>query len=143
MDGPVLLVNFESAVLAILTPEEHGFIGNGYCTRYCYCYSYCCARFPFMHGTWFRCYFSIATNQDVDGPVLLDPFLSFMAQYYWLFPDKDCLRWLQPHIFSCLSSHKLTPYSVSVSPCRLFACIFFPTGWASGVARRSRSVEVW
>ena len=79
-----------------------------------------------MHGTVFGCYFSIGTNQDVDGPVLLDPFLSLMAQYYWLFPDKDCLHWLQPEIVSCHSSHQLTLYPVSVSPCGLLACISFP-----------------
>ena len=96
-----------------------------------------------MHGTRFGCYFSIGTNQDADGPVLLDPFLSLMAQYYWLFPDKDCLRWLQPEIFSCRSSHKLTPYSVSASPCRLLACICFSMlGRHRGLARRPRSVEV-
>ena len=54
-----------------------------------------------------------------------------MAQYYWLFPDKDCLLWLQPEMFSCRSSHKLTLYSVSASPCRL-------RGWASGVGSESQ-----
>ena len=97
--------------------------------------------FPFMHGTWFGCYFCIGTNQDVDGPVLLDPFLSLMAQYYWLFPDKDCLRWLQPEIFSCQSSHKLTPYSVSASPCRLLACISFPC-WV-GIGGWLRDPALW
>ena len=60
-----------------------------------------------MRGTLFGCYFSIGTNQDVDSPVLLDHFLSLMAQYYWLFPEKDCLHWLQPEILSCHSSHKI------------------------------------
>ena len=130
-----------------LFPEKHGFIGNAYCTRYCYCYSYCCVRLPFMHGIWFGCNFSIGMNQDNDGPVLLDPFLSLMAQYCWLFPDKDCLRWLQPENFSCRSSHKLTPYSFSVSPCRLLTiiqlCISFSLlGGHQGLAQGPRSVKV-
>ena len=107
MDGPVLLVNFESDVSASSFLRNTTFIGKGLCTRYCYCYSYCYARFPFMHGKRFGCYFSIGMNQDVDGPVLLDPFLSLMAQYYRLFPEKDSLHWLQPGILSCRPSHKI------------------------------------
>ena len=29
------------------------------------------------------------TNQDVDGPVLLDRSSNYMAQCYWLFPEQD------------------------------------------------------
>ena len=49
-----------------------------------------------------------------------------MAQYYWLFPEKDCLRWLQPEFLVAVPVIKLTPYTVSVSPCRLLAFIPFP-----------------
>ena len=78
-----------------------------------------------MHGTQFGCYFYIGRNQDVDGPALLDPFLSLMAQYCWLFPEKDCLRWLQPEFLVAVPVIKLAPYTVPASLCRLLACILF------------------
>ena len=61
-----------------------------------------------------------------DGPVLLDPFLSLMAQCCWLFPEVDCLRWLQPDFFTAVPVVKITPYAVYFAgSCGLLACIFY------------------
>ena len=122
VDGPVLLVNF-------FLNGCHGNLGSflrkttllaiDLCTCYCYCYSYHCRRLPFMHGSRFGCYFYIGAKQDVDGLVLLDPFPSLMAQYYWIFPGSS----FGSNLSSSLPflSQSFAPHTVSAGPCGLLA----------------------
>ena len=70
-------------------------------------------------------------------------FPSLMAKYYWLFPEADCLRWLQTQFFIVISCHRV--YSLCVSLWVLADCLpaFFTAVWMSGIgSRKPRFLKV-